>query len=86
MDLPPRPIVEVFSRVAEQSKVLLKYFLTLPPVKSLHFALVVGLGIGRNFSPSHKNNGLTPLPPIYTLMDDNLFSINLQAIHMKAVK
>ena len=35
MDLPPGPIVEAFSRAAEQSKVLLTSFLKLSPVKAV---------------------------------------------------
>ena len=38
MDLSPVPIVEAFSSVAEQSKVLLTPLLKLPPVKDLHFS------------------------------------------------
>ena len=86
MDLPPGPIVESFSRELEKSKVLLNSFLKLPPVKALQFALALGLGIGRTVSPSHKNKGLTPLPPVYTLKDDNIFRINLQDTHTKTVK
>ena len=85
MDLPPGPIMKTFSRVVEQSKVLFTSFLRLPPFKDLQFALEVGLGIGRTFRSSHNNNGLTPLPPVYTLRDENSFRINLQYIHKKAV-
>ena len=46
----------------------------------------MGLGLGRTVRPSQKNNGLTTLPPCYTLRDENIFRINLQAIHTKAVK
>ena len=76
MDLPPIPIVEAFSREAEKSKVLLTSFLKLPPVKDLQFALEVGLGIGITVIPSQNNNGITPLPPVYTLSDENLFILN----------
>ena len=76
----------MFSRAEDQSKVLSTYFLRLPPVKDLQFALAVGLEFGRTINPIQKNNGLTPLPTIYTLRDENLFRLNLQAIHTKAVK
>ena len=61
IDLLPFPIVEAFSGEAEQSKVLLKYFLELPPVKALQVAFAVGLGMGRTVSPSKNNYCLTPL-------------------------
>ena len=64
MDLSPRPIIEAFSRAADRSKALFTSFLKLPPVKALQFPLELGLGIGRNISPSQKNNGLTPLSPV----------------------
>ena len=63
--------MEVFSRAMDQSKVLLNSFLKLTNVKALQFDLAVRLGIVTTFSPSKKNNGLTPLPPVYTLRDDN---------------
>ena len=62
--LSPDPIMDEFSREAEQSKVFLTYFLNLPPAKALKFSLSVGLGIGRNFSPIQKNNCLMLLPPV----------------------
>ena len=86
VDLSPGAIVEVLSRAADKSKVLLTSFLKLPHVKALQFALEVGLVIGRTISPSQNNNGLTPLPPVYILRDENLFRINLQVRHIKAVK
>ena len=46
----------------------------------------MGLGVGRNFIPSQKNNGLMPLPPIYTLRDENCFRLNRQSIYPKVVK
>ena len=48
--------------------------------------LDVGLGIGRNLSPSQNSNGLMPLPPVYKLRDENYFRLNLQSRHMKVVK
>ena len=42
--------------------------------------------MGRTARPIQNNNGLTPLPPVYTFRDDNLFMLNLQDIHTKAVK
>ena len=86
MDLSPKPIVEVFSRLAEKSKVLLTSFLKLPSVKALQFSLALGLSIVRTVIPSQKNDFIMPLPPVYTLRDDNIFRLDLQAIHMKAVK
>ena len=86
MDLPPRPIIEAFSRLTEQSKLLLNYFLKLPPVKALQFDLAVGLGFGRTVITIQNNNGLTPLPPVYTLRDENFFRPNLQARHKNSVK
>ena len=86
MNLPPGPIIEAFSRAADQSKAFLTSLLKLPPVKDFRFALAVGLGIRITVSPSKKNNCLTPLPPVYTLGVKNLFSLNLQARHTKAVK
>ena len=87
MDLPARPIVEYFSMVVEKSKVLLTYFLKLTPVKALQFTLVVGLRIVRTISPSQKNNnGIMPLPPVYTLRYENLFMLNIQFRHTKLVK
>ena len=85
-EIPHGPIVKGFSRVADKSKVLLTFFLKLPPVKALQFALDGVLGMGRTVTPSQNNNGITPLPPIYTLRDDNLFRINLQDRYMKAIK
>ena len=70
----------------DKSKVLLTYFLILPPVKAFQFALDRVLGMGRTVTPSQNNNGITPLPPIYTLRDDNIFRINLQDRYMKAIK
>ena len=78
MDLPPVPIVEAISRTAEKSKMLLTYLLKLPPVKALNISLAVGLGIGRTIRHSHNNNGLMPLPNVYTLRDEDLFRLNLQ--------
>ena len=46
----------------------------------------MGLGVGRNFIPSQKNNGLMPLPPIYTLRDENCSRLNRQSIYPKVVK
>ena len=86
MDLSPGTTVEAFSRKADQSKVLLNYLLKLPPVKALKFSVAVELGIGRTVIPSQNNNGLTALPNVYTLRDDNLFRLNNQAIQTKAVK
>ena len=65
---------------------LLTSFLKLSPVKDFQFALAVVLGVGRTVTPSQKNNGLTPLSTIYTLRDENLFRLNLQVRHTKAVK
>ena len=65
---------------------MLTYFLKLTHLKDFQLALEVVLGIGRTFRPSQKNNGLTPLPNVYTLRDDNLFRLNNQAIQTKAVK
>ena len=86
MDLTPGPIVEAFSRAIEQSKVLLTSLLKLPPVKALKFSVAVELGIGRTVIPSQNNNGLTALPNVYTLRDENIFRLNLQVRHTKAVK
>ena len=86
MDLPPGPIVEVCSRAVEKSRVFLTSFLKLPLIKDFKFSLAVGLGIERTVSPSQNNNGLTPLPTIYTLRDDNLYRLSLQSRHTKAVK
>ena len=86
MDLPPGPIVEAFSRAVEQTKVLLNYFSELTPVKDLQFALEVGLWIVITVIPSQNNKGLIPVPPVYTLRDENLFRLNLQARHTKEVK
>ena len=86
MDLAHGPIVEVFSRVVEKSRALLTSFFKSPPVKAFHFALKLGLGIGRTVRLSQKNNGLTHLPPVYTLRDENIFRLNLQYRHTKAVK
>ena len=82
MDLPPEPITEKISRAAEKSKVLLTSFLKLPPVKVLQFYLSGGLGIGINFCSIQKNNGLMPLPSVYTLRDENYFRLKLQSRHM----
>ena len=65
---------------------LLTSFLKLPPVKVFQFALAVELGNERTSSPSQNNTGLTTLPPVYKMRDDNLFMLNLKAIHTKAVK
>ena len=46
----------------------------------------MGLEIGGTFSPSQKNNGLMPLPTVYSLRDENLFRIKLQAKNTKLVK
>ena len=62
------------------------FFLRLPPVKALNFALAVVLGIRINVIPSKKNNGLAPLYIVYTFRDENLYRLNLQAIHTKSVK
>ena len=86
MDLTPGSIVETFSREAEKIKVMLTYFLRLTPFKALQFTLSVGLGIGSTVITSQKNNGIIPLPPIYTLRDENLFRLNLQVRQTKAVK
>ena len=86
MDLPSGPIVKAFLRAADKSKVMLTSFLRLTPVKDLQFALVVVLCIGRTVRPSQKNNSIAPLPPVYTFRDENLFRVNLQARHTKAVK
>ena len=86
MYLPPGPMMEEFSRDKQQSKALLTYLLKLTSVKAFQFALVVVLGPGRTFSPIQKNNGLMPLPPVYTFMDKNYFRITLPYTHTKAVK
>ena len=86
MGLPPRPIVEAFSRAAKKSKELLTYFLMLTPVKALQFYFVLGLGIGRTVIPRQKNNGINSLTPICRLMDENIFSIDIQTLHQKSVK
>ena len=86
MYLPPGLIVETFSRETEKSKVLLNYLLKLPPVKYLQFSLEVGLGIVITVIPSQNNNCITPLPPVYTLSDKNIFILNLQDRHTKEVK
>ena len=83
MDLSPGTTVGAFSRKADQSKVLLNYLLKLPPVKYLQFSLEVGLGIVITVIPSQNNNGITPLPPVYTLSDKNIFILNLQDRHTK---
>ena len=64
MDLPPGTIVEAFLRSVDQSKVLFTSFLKLPLAKALQFSLAEGLGIGRNVSPSQKNEGFTLLPTV----------------------
>ena len=76
----------MFSRAVEQSKIFLTYFLKLSHVKDFQFALAVELGNERTSSPSQNNTGLTTLPPVYKMRDDNLFMLNLKAIHTKAVK
>ena len=77
--------MEDFSRAAHQIKLLLPSFLKLSPVKALQFSLAVGLGVGRTFIPSQKNDGLIPLPPVYTFRDENSFRFNLQSRYKKAV-
>ena len=52
----------------------------------MKFALSVGFGIGRTVIHSQKNNVLAPLPPVYTLRYENIFMLNLQPRHTKAVK
>ena len=42
--------------------------------------------MGINVSPSQNNNGLAPLPPVYTLSYENLPRLNLQVRQNKAVK
>ena len=46
----------------------------------------MGFGIGRTVIHSQKNNVLAPLPPVYTLRYENIFMLNLQPRHTKAVK
>ena len=58
----------------------------LTPIKALQFALEVELWMGRTVSPSQNNNGLTPLPTVYTLRDKNIFRLNLQSRHKKVFK
>ena len=55
-------------------------------MKDLQFVLAMGLGIGSHGIPSNKNNGITPLRPVYKLRDKNLFRFNPQARHKKAVR
>ena len=86
MELPLSPIIEDVSRAEDKSKMLLTYFLKLRPVQDVQFDLALGLGIGRTFIPSQNNNGLTPLPLVYILKDENLFRLEVQARHTKAVK
>ena len=78
--------MEVFSRATEQSKVFFISLFKLPPVKALYFTLELGLGIRRIFRYSHNNNGIMPIPPVYTLRDENSFMLNFQSRHTKAVK
>ena len=66
--------------------VLLTSFLKLPPVKDFNFYFAAVLEIGITGNPSQKNNGLTPLPPVYTLRGDNSFSLNIQSRHTKSVQ
>ena len=48
--------------------------------------MAVVLVIGRTVIPSQKEKFLTPIPHVYTFRDEYPFIINIQAIHMKAVK
>ena len=86
MDLSPGPIMEEFSREVKHSKLFLIYFLKLSPIKALQLSLVVVLGIGRNFIPSQKNNGIMPLTPLYTSGCGNYFRLNLQSRDTNVVK